>query len=67
MTRNNQQKGMRIMFPSATTAQAEFTIDSATLRDTAFQLKLEKFVAQASDSHAHVAACGEWKRNADDK
>lgn len=55
------------MFTSATTAQAEFTIDSAKLRDKDFQFKLEKFIAEASDSEACVAANGEWKLNADGK
>ena len=46
---------------------AEFTIDSAKLHDKDFQLKLEKFIAEASDSNVYVAANGEWKLNADDK
>jgi hypothetical protein len=39
---------------------AEFTIDSAKLHDKDFQLKLEKFIADASDSKVYVAANGEW-------
>jgi hypothetical protein len=39
---------------------AEFTIDSAKLRDKDFQRKLEKFIADASDSKVYVAANGEW-------
>jgi hypothetical protein len=46
---------------------AEFTIDSAKLRDKDFQLKLEKFISDASDSSVYVAANGEWKSNANDK
>jgi hypothetical protein len=46
---------------------AEFTIESAKLHDRDFQLKLEKFIAEASDSNVYVAANGEWKLNADDK
>jgi hypothetical protein len=45
---------------------AEFTIDSAKLRDKDFQLKLEKFISEASDSDVYVASNGEWKP-ADDK
>ncbi len=44
---------------------AEFTIESAKLQDRDFQLKLEKFIAEASDSKVYVAANGEWKLNAD--
>jgi hypothetical protein len=44
---------------------AEFSIDSAKLQDRDFQLKLEKFIAEASDSKVYVAANGEWKLNAD--
>jgi cytoskeletal protein RodZ len=44
---------------------AEFTIDSAKLRDVEFQRKLEKFIAEASDSKVYVAANGEWKPSAD--
>jgi hypothetical protein len=46
---------------------AEFTIDSAKLRDKDFQLKLEKFISEASDSEVYVASNGEWKPAADDK
>jgi hypothetical protein len=46
---------------------AEFTIDSAKLQDRDFQLKLEKFIAEASDSKAFVAANGEWKLDTGDK
>jgi len=46
---------------------AEFTIDSAKLRDKDFQLKLEKFISEASDSEVYVASNGEWKPVADDK
>ncbi len=46
---------------------AEFTIDSGKLLDRDFQLKLEKFIAEASDSKVYVAASGEWKLNGDDK
>ena len=46
---------------------AEFTIESAKLRDKDFQLRLEKFIADASDSSVYVAANGEWKLNVDDK
>lgn len=46
---------------------AEFTIDSAKLHDRDFQLKLEKFIAEASDNNVYVAANGEWKLSADDK
>ena len=46
---------------------AEFSIDSAKLHDRDFQLKLEKFIAEASDSNVYVAANGEWKLNTDDK
>jgi len=46
---------------------AEFSIDSAKLRDKDFQLKLEKFIAEASDNNVYVAANGEWKLNTDDK
>ena len=45
---------------------AEFTIESAKLRDRDFQLKLEKFIAEASDNNVYVASNGEWKLN-DDK
>jgi hypothetical protein len=55
------------MFASVTTAQTEFMIDSAKLHDKDFQFKLEKFIAEASDSNVYVAANGEWKLNADDK
>lgn len=51
------------MFVPATTAQAEFTIDSATLRDKDFQLKLDEFVEQATHGEAYVASAGEWKSN----
>jgi hypothetical protein len=40
---------------------AEFTIDSAKLRDKDFQLKLEKFISEASDSSVYVASDGLWK------
>ena len=40
---------------------AEFTIDGAKLRDKDFQLKLEKFIAEASDSSVYVASDGLWK------
>jgi hypothetical protein len=40
---------------------AEFTIDSAKLRDKDFQLKLEKFISEASDSKVYVASDGLWK------
>lgn len=46
---------------------AEFTIDSAKLRDKDFQLKLEKFISEASDSEVYVASNGEWKPASDDK
>ena len=46
---------------------AEFTIESAKLHDRDFQLKLEKFIAEASDSNVYVAANGEWKLNTGDK
>ena len=49
------------MFASATPATTEFSIDSTTLRDQEFQLQLEKFISQASDSRAYVASNGEWK------
>jgi hypothetical protein len=39
---------------------AEFTIDSAKLHDKDFQRKLEKFIADASDSDVYVAANGQW-------
>jgi hypothetical protein len=55
------------MIASVTTAQSEFTIDGAQLRDQDFQLKLEKFIAEASDSKAHVAANGEWNLDAGNK
>ena len=42
---------------------AEFSIDSAKLRDKDFQLKLEKFIAEASDSGVYVASDGLWKSN----
>jgi hypothetical protein len=45
---------------------AEFTIDSAKLRDKDFQLKLEKFISEASDSSVYVASDGLWK-SSDDK
>ena len=40
---------------------AEFTIESAKLHDRDFQLKLEKFIAEASDSSVYVASDGLWK------
>ena len=40
---------------------AEFTIDSEKLRDKDFQLKLEKFISEASDSTVYVASDGLWK------
>jgi hypothetical protein len=40
---------------------AEFTIDSEKLRDKDFQLKLEKFISEASDSSVYVASDGLWK------
>jgi hypothetical protein len=46
---------------------AEFPIDSAKLRDKDFQLKLEKFISEASDSEVYVASNGEWKPASDDK
>ena len=55
------------MLASVTTAQTEFMIDSAKLRDKDMQLKLDKFIAEASDSKVHVAANGEWKLDAADK
>ena len=42
---------------------AEFTIDSAKLRDKDFQLKLEKFISEASDSSVYVASDGQWTPN----
>ena len=42
---------------------AEFTIESAKLRDKDFQLKLERFIAEASDSNIYVASDGLWKPN----
>ena len=45
---------------------AEFTIDSAKLRDKDFQLKLERFIAEASDSDVYVAANGQWTPKAKD-
>ncbi len=45
---------------------AEFTIDSEKLRDKDFQLKLEKFISEASDSTVYVASDGLWK-SSDDK
>ena len=44
---------------------AEFTIESGKLHDIEFQRKLEKFIAEASDSDVYVAANGEWKLNTD--
>jgi len=44
---------------------AEFTIDGAKLRDKNFQLKLEKFIAEASDSGKLVASNGQWTPNPD--
>jgi hypothetical protein len=46
---------------------AEFAIDSAKLQDRDFQLKLEKFIAEASDSKVYVAANGEWKLDSGEK
>jgi len=46
---------------------AEFTIESKKLLDRDFQLKLEKFIAEASDSKVYVAANGEWKPPASDE
>ena len=40
---------------------AEFTIESAKLHDKDFQLKLEKFISEASDSTVYVASDGLWK------
>ncbi len=40
---------------------AEFTIESAKLRDKEFQLKLERFIEEASDSSVYVASDGLWK------
>ncbi len=48
------------MFTSATTVQTEFTIDSTKRQDWDFQLKLEKFIAEASESDVYVAANGQW-------
>jgi hypothetical protein len=42
---------------------AEFTIDSGKLQDKEFQRKLEKFIAEASDSDVYVAANGQWSPN----
>ncbi len=42
---------------------AEFTIESGKLRDRDFQLKLEKFISEASDSDVYVAANGQWTPN----
>ena len=39
---------------------AEFTIESGKLHDIEFQRKLEKFIAEASDSDVYVAANGQW-------
>ena len=47
--------------------RAEFTIESAKLHDADFQLRLEKFIAEASDNSLYVASNGEWKLNIDDK
>ncbi len=55
------------MTTSATAAHADFSIDSATLHDQEFQLKLEKFIVEASDSKVYVAANGEWKLTTDAK
>ena len=44
---------------------AEFTIDSEKLRDKDFQLKLEKFISEASDSTVYVASDGLWKSSND--
>ena len=44
---------------------AEFTIESAKLRDKDFQLKLEKFISEASDSSVYVASDGLWKSSGD--
>ncbi len=46
---------------------AEFTIESAKLRDRDFQLKLERFIAEASDSDIFVASNGQWTPKPDDK
>jgi hypothetical protein len=46
---------------------AEFTIESAKLRDRDFQLRLEKFISEASDSEVFVASNGQWTPKADDK
>jgi hypothetical protein len=59
-------KGMPNMSSSAINTPTGFTIDSATLVDKNFQLKLEKFVSEASDRAAFVAANGQWSPKSSD-
>ena len=54
------------MSASVTKTPISFTIDSAMLVDQDFQLKLEKFVSEASDSDAFVAANGLWSPKSHD-
>ena len=46
---------------SDSAARTDFSIDSATLHDQDFQLKLEKFVSEATDINVYEASNGLWK------